>query len=133
MSLDIAIWVLVVVVTVVAIFVIRLLNQLTSVASETELTMRNVNAQIPRIVDKADQVLENADCTIARVNDTLDDLEVPVQLVKSATGFLGDTKRLMRSGGTNAVAFAAGFKLVKSIFDRVKQLISKRRGNRQGN
>ncbi len=129
MSVDIAIWVLVVVVAVVAIFVIRLLNQLTSVATETELAMRNLNSQIPRIVDKADQVLENADCAIARVNQTLDDLEAPVNLIKTATGFLGDSRKLARiGGGQNALALIAGFKLVKTLFDHVKKHFAKRHG-----
>ncbi|HDR90925.1 MAG TPA: hypothetical protein ENN75_01615 [candidate division Zixibacteria bacterium] len=131
MSLNIAIWVLVVVVTIVAIFVIRLIHQLTNVATETELTMRNINSQLPRIIDRADQVLQNADYTINRVNTTLDDLEVPVQLVKSATGLFGDTKNLVRSGGPNVLAFAAGFKLVKSIFDQVKKRITQRHGKNQ--
>jgi molybdopterin converting factor small subunit len=134
MSLNIAIWVLVVIVAAVAIFVIRLLHQLTNVATETELTMRNVNSQIPRMIDKADKVLENADLTMDRVNRTLDDLEMPINLVKSASGIFGDPRRMsgFGGGGQNALAFIAGFKIVKTIFEQIKKRIAKRHGkNRQ--
>ena len=127
MALQIAIWAFVVVIAVVAIFVIRLLNQLTSVASETELTMRNLNAQLPRVIDRADRVLENADCTIARVNKTLDEVEAPIQLVKRATAFVGGSKGLAQLGsGQNVMAFMAGFKLVKMVFDKVKHHFRRR-------
>jgi molybdopterin converting factor small subunit len=134
MSLNIAIWVLVVIVAAVAIFVIRLLHQLTNVATETELTMRNVNSQIPRMIDKADKVLENADLTMDRVNRTLDDLEMPISLVKSASGIFGDPRKMagFGGGGHNALAFIAGFKIVKTIFEQIKKRIAKRHGkNRQ--
>jgi len=127
MSINIAIWVFVGIFAVIAVFLVRLFNQLTSVATEAEFTMRNLNSQLPRIIDKADKVLDNADATIERVNATMNDLEMPIRFVKSASGFFGASKNLARfRGGQNVMAIAAGYKFVKMILDKIRRHIGNR-------
>ncbi len=119
--MDIAVWVLVVVAGVIALFLVRLLNQFTSATTEFELVLRNLNSQLPQILKKADRVMDNAEKTIVRVNTAMNDFEGPLRIVKTVSGFFGDSKQLMSSkGGQGAIAFAAGYKLVKMIVDKIK-------------
>jgi len=122
MSSNIAIWVLVVIAGAVAVFLIRLLHQLTRVASESETTLRSLNKQLPKLINDAERVLTKADMAVDRVNLAMDEMEGPIQLFKGLTHLFSISKRfLSRRLGRGLMAFSAGFKASKVIAKSLKQ------------
>jgi len=121
MAISAAIWVFVIIVAVVAVFVIRFLNQLTKVAVESESTIKSLNERLPVLLDNADKILNKADATVDRVNCTMDELEGPIHYLHMFTHLAQESKRYMTNKtGKSMVAILAGFKAARAIIESLK-------------
>jgi uncharacterized protein YoxC len=117
-----AIWAFAIIAAIVAVYLIRFLNQLTKVAQEGESVLRQLNTRLPRLLDQAEKVILKADATITRVNDTLDDLDEPIRYVRATSRFISEAKYFALSKITGGASmFGAGFKAARIIFDNLRK------------
>lgn len=120
MDTNLAIWILVIICGIIAIYLVRFLNQLTKVAQEGEYVLRTLNTRLPALLEHAEKVISKADETVDRLNETLDELEEPIQYIRLATRFVNEAKMFIigkLSGGLSAIG--AGFKTAKAIIAKL--------------
>ncbi|MCD6501288.1 hypothetical protein J7L01_01670 [bacterium] len=131
LSIAIAIWAIVALFALVAIFAARFLSQLTKVGVEGESTLKTLNSRLPSLIDRGEDVLSKAEATIARVNNTMDEIAVPLQYARMLTNVLPDPKRLANSKfGDGAATIVAGIKAGRIIVESLrKHLLRKKHGD----
>ncbi|MCK5833891.1 DUF948 domain-containing protein [bacterium] len=125
-SVSIAIWVVVVVFAAIAFFFIRFLSQITKVGHESETALKTINAKLPPLIDRADQIMNKADLTVDRVNSTLDQIEVPLQYAKMLGQIVSESKsNISAKFGRSLMALLAGIKAGKAIVSSLRSHFSR--------
>ncbi|HHS50293.1 MAG TPA: hypothetical protein ENN07_04180 [candidate division Zixibacteria bacterium] len=125
LSVSIAIWAVVLILAAVAIFLIRLLSQLTKLGREGETALRTLNDKLPPLIDRADEILHKADKAIDRVEATMDEIEPAIQLVRLG-GQLFSSARIKVSAnlGKWIMPVLAGIKAGKAIVGSIRKQCS---------
>lgn len=127
-SVSLAIWAAVLVFAAIAFFVARFLHQLTKIGIEGERTLQTLNSKLPVLLQRAELLMDKADSTITRVNDTLDQLDLPLHYINLAGQlFSGSKVNFTAKIGKAVMALLAGFKTGKSVFAAVRQHFSCKR------